>query len=154
MKKGMTIQAMIILMFLTPLLCFAEEIPVRASFFKPFMKLGRGAINLISSPCELPNHMYLLSKHAYENSPYGIETASAALEGFCTGSVYTFWRLGAGMYDLLTFPFPKYEFSLITPTYFTVSYKKYYEREKKKEPKIRKEEEKEKQEKEELEEKE
>jgi len=90
-------------------------------------------INTISSPLELPNQMYLLSSYAYENSPYGIETASAAIEGVLMGTVYTFWRLGAGFYDLLTFPLPPCEKAIITPTYFTVSYTEYYKQEKKEE---------------------
>ena len=47
------------------------------------------------------------------------------------GVVYTVWRLGAGTYDLLTFPLPKYEFCPITPSYLTTSYKEYYTKEKK-----------------------
>ena len=88
-------------------------------------------INIVSSPLELPNQMYLLSSYAHDNSKYGMETASAAIEGFFMGIVYSFWRLGAGTYDLFTFPLPKYETTIITPAYFTVSYKEYYGTEKK-----------------------
>lgn len=132
MKTPIMIKSIIILMLITPLFCQAEETLDKPFFSKPFMKLGRGMVNTISSPLELPNQMYLLSDYADENSKYGIETASAAIEGFLMGVVYTFWRLGAGTYDLLTFPFPSYEFCLITPPYFTVSHKEYYVKEKKK----------------------
>jgi len=118
-------------MLTTPLFCQAEEISDKPFLSKPLTKFGRGMVNTISSPLELPNQMYLLSNHAHENSKYGVETASAAIQGVFMGVVYTFWRLGAGTYDLITFPLPKYEFCLITPTYFTVSYKEYYEKEKK-----------------------
>jgi len=130
-KKVITINATIFLLILLPHFCRAEELSGKPSFSKPFMKLGRGMINTVSSPLELPNQMYLLSSYAQDNSKYGIETASAAIEGFLMGVVYTFWRLGAGTYDLVTFPLPKYETSLITPTYFTISYEEYYGTEKK-----------------------
>lgn len=132
MNKFIAIKTTIFLMLITPLFCHAEETLDKPFISKPFMKFGRGMVNTISSPLELPNQMYLLSNHARKNSKYGIETASAAIEGTFMGVVYTFWRLGAGTYDLLTFLIPKYEFCLITPTYFTVSYKEYYEKEKRK----------------------
>ena len=131
MKKFITINALIILMSILPNYCRAEELSGKPSFSKPLMKIGRGMINIVSSPLELPNQMYLLSSHAHDNSKYGIETASAAIEGFLMGVVYSFWRLGAGTYDLVTFPLPKYETTIITPTYFTVSYEEYYGDEKK-----------------------
>ena len=131
MKTPVMIKTLIVLLFITPLFCHAEESLDKPFISQPFMKLGRGLVNTISSPLELPNQMYLLSNHAYENSQYGFETASAAIEGFLMGAVYTFWRLGAGTYDLLTFPLPKYEFCLITPIYLTVSHEKYYAKEKK-----------------------
>ena len=131
MKKFITINALIILMSILPNYCRAEELSGKPSFSKPLMKLGRGMINIVSSPLELPNQMYLLSSYAHDNSKYGIETASAAIEGFLIGVVYSFWRLGAGTYDLVTFPLPKYETTIITPTYFTVSYEEYYGDEKK-----------------------
>jgi putative exosortase-associated protein (TIGR04073 family) len=127
LKKFITINALIILMSIPPLFCHAEELSGKPSFSKPFMKVGRGMINIVSSPLELPNQMYLLSSHAHDNSKYGIETASAAIEGFLIGVVYSFWRLGAGTYDLFTFPLSKYETTIITPAYFTVSYEEYYE---------------------------
>ena len=126
MKKFITINALIILMSILPHFCCAEELSGKPSFSTPFMKLGRGMVNIVSSPLELPNQMYLLSSYAHDNSKYGIETASGAIEGVFMGVVYSFWRLGAGTYDLFTFPLPKYENTIITPTYFTVSYKEYY----------------------------
>jgi len=131
MKTFIMIKVVIILMLTTALFCHAEELSDKPFISKPFTKFGRGMINTISSPLELPNQMYILSNHAHENSKYRVETASAAVEGIFMGTVYTFWRFGAGTYDLLTFPLPKYEFCLINPIYLTVSYKKYYEKEKK-----------------------
>ena len=131
MKILITIKAIIILVLIIPFCCQAKETQDKPFISKPFMKLGRGMVNIISSPLEISNQMYLLSDHTHENSKYGVETASAAIEGFFMGIVYTFWRLGAGTYDLFTFPLPAYEFCLITPPYFTVSYESYYEKEKK-----------------------
>jgi putative exosortase-associated protein (TIGR04073 family) len=125
-KRFITITTLMILMSLLPDFCRAEELSGKPPFSKPLMKIGRGMINIVSSPLELPNQMYLLSSYAHDNSKYGIETASAAIEGFLMGVVYSFWRLGAGTYDLFTFPLPKCETTIITPTYFTVSYKEYY----------------------------
>ena len=90
------------------------------------MKFGRGCVNTVSSPLEIPNQMYLLADHADKNSKYGLRTAAAAIEGLFMGLGYTFWRLGAGVYDIITFPVPKYEYCLITPPYFTVSFEAYY----------------------------
>ena len=131
MKTLVMIKVLIFLLLMPPLFCHAEETLDKPFISQPFMKLGRGMVNIISSPLELPNQMYLLSNHAHENSKYGLETASAAIEGLLMGAVYTFWRLGAGTYDLLTFPLPKYEFCPITPIYLTVSHEKYYAKEKK-----------------------
>jgi len=104
----------------------AEDTPEKPFIAKPFMKFARGAVNMVSAPLELPNQMYLLSDYASENSPYGIETASAAIEGLFTGVAYTLWRFVAGAYDVITFPAPRYESCLISPPYLTSSYDAYY----------------------------
>ena len=131
MRKGSSIILSAVLLLTVPLFTYAEDAPEKPFISKPFMKFGRGAVNMISAPLEIPNQMYLLSDHAQDNSKYGIETASAAIEGLFMGVVYTFWRVGAGAYDLITFPLPKYESCLVTPTYLTISYKDYYEKERK-----------------------
>ncbi len=95
------------------------------------MALLTANLNTISSPLELPNQMYILSDHAKENSKYGIETAAAAIEGIFMGTVYAFWRLGAGIYEVFASPIPNYESCIITPPYLTISYEEYYEKEEK-----------------------
>ena len=72
--------------------------------------------------------MYLLSDHAHNTSKYGIRTGAAAIEGLFMGVGYTCWRLGAGVFDLITIPVPNYENCIITPPYFTVSFEAYYEK--------------------------
>jgi putative exosortase-associated protein (TIGR04073 family) len=124
-----------ILIVLSTLLCFSalsiasDEAPSEKPLLtKPFMKLGRGVVNMISAPFEVPNQMYILSDHADENSRYGVETAAGAIEGLFTGSGIALWRFVVGAYDFLTFPLPVYEAGLIDPPYITVSYEAYYER--------------------------
>lgn len=129
MKTCTLIKTIVILMLATPLLCYAEWDAGKPPISKPFIKMGRGIVNAITSPLELPNQMYILSDHARENSPYRIETLAAAIEGVFMGTVYAFWRLGAGAYETLTFPIPYYESRIITPPYITISYEAYYEKE-------------------------
>ena len=112
-----------------PFFCFADEGTERSPFTKPFLKFGRGVVNIISAPFEIPNHMYLLSNNANENSSYRLETAAATIEGLFMGTVFTFWRLGAGVYELTTSPFPLEESCLITPPFLTVSHDAYYKEE-------------------------
>lgn len=128
MTKGILLILGIVLIFTTPLSAFADDAPEGPSIPKPFLKIGRGIVNCISSPLEIPNHMYLLSDHANNNSKYGVRTAAAAIEGLFMGIGYTCWRLGAGVYDLITFPVPNYEKCIITPPFFTVSFEAYYEK--------------------------
>ena len=127
MTKGIPLILGIVLIFTTPLIAFADDSPEGPSIPKPFLKIGRGIVNCISSPLEIPNHMYLLSDHANDNSKYGVRTAAAAIEGLFMGIGYTCWRLSAGVYDLITFPVPNYEKCIITPPFFTVSFEAYYE---------------------------
>jgi putative exosortase-associated protein (TIGR04073 family) len=114
--------------FIVPLFASAEEPPEKPWLTKPFTKLGRGVVNMISAPLEVPNQMYILSDHADKNSRYGVETAAGAIEGLCTGTGIALWRFMVGAYDVLTFPIPVYEAGLIDPPYITVSYEAYYER--------------------------
>ena len=128
MTKGIPLILGIVLLFAIPLIAFADDSPEGPSIPKPFLKIGRGIVNCISSPLEIPNHMYLLSDHAHNNSKYGVRTAAAAIEGLFMGIGYTCWRFGAGVYDLITFPVPNYEKCIITPPFFTVSFEAYYEK--------------------------
>jgi len=127
-KKSVITKTIVILMLTAPFFCYAEENAGKPPISKPFMKIGRGIVNTISSPLELPNQMYILSDHANENSKYGIETAAAAIEGIFMGTVYAFWRLGAGIYEIFASPIPNYESCIITPPYLTISYEEYYEK--------------------------
>ena len=127
MAKGIPLILGIALICTVPLIAFADDSTEGPSIPKPFLKIGRGIVNCISAPLEMPNHMYLLSDHANSNSKYGVRTAAAAVEGLFMGIGYTCWRFGAGIYDLITFPVPNYEKCIITPPFFTVSFQAYYE---------------------------
>lgn len=128
MKPWILIVLSTLLCFTAPLMAAAEEPSEKPLLAKPFMKLARGAVNMISAPLEIPNQIYILSDHADENSPYGVETAAGAIEGLFTGIGFGLWRFVVGTYDLITFPVPIYEACLIYPTYITVSYEAYYEK--------------------------
>jgi len=130
-KKSVIIKTIVILILTAPFYCHAEDNPDKPTISKHFLKIGRGIVNIISAPLELPNQMYILSDHAKENSRYRIETASAAIEGIFMGAVYALWRLGAGTYELLTSPIPNYKSCIINPPYLTISYEEYYEKEQK-----------------------
>jgi putative exosortase-associated protein (TIGR04073 family) len=93
---------------------------------KPFKKLGRGIANTVSSPLELPNQMLLQAKEG--------ETWWEQFGGYCSGifigTGWTAWRLCAGAFDIATFPFPNYEYSLIQPEYLITEFQEefsYYE---------------------------
>ncbi len=84
-------------------------------------RLGRGVVNLVSSPLELPAQMY--SRAAYwderSNNPFAV--LGGFVEGIPMGFVYCGWRFAAGIYDMFTFPFWCYDRSIIKPEYVTFS---------------------------------
>jgi putative exosortase-associated protein (TIGR04073 family) len=128
MKSWIMIVLPALLCFSAPCIASAEAPPDKPFLTKPFTKLARGAVNVISAPLEIPNQMYILSDRADENSRYGVETAAGAIEGLFTGTGIALWRFAVGAYDVITFPIPVYEAGLIDPPYITVSYEAYYER--------------------------
>jgi putative exosortase-associated protein (TIGR04073 family) len=95
----------------------APERSVRAS-----ERFGRGLANIISSPCELPAQIYLRAsyQHEYNNNPFA--TVGGFLEGIPMGVMYFGWRLTAGCFDLVTFPFARYDAAIIDPEYVSFSY--------------------------------
>ena len=63
-----------------------------------FTKFGRGMANLVTSPGELYTQPLLLSK---DN-----DAATAIFGGLLKGTAMFLAREGAGIYEVLTFPFP------------------------------------------------
>lgn len=75
--------------------------PVRALW-----KLGRGLNNLAGAPSEIPVNMFKEAegaKHAGDN--FG-GVVVGGFVGTFTGIGYTFARLGVGLFDVFTFPWP------------------------------------------------
>ncbi|MBI4353415.1 MAG: exosortase system-associated protein, TIGR04073 family [Candidatus Omnitrophica bacterium] len=69
--------------------CFAQD---------PFTKLGRGVANTLTGWVELPKNIYTTSVE--ENAFAGITL------GLAKGVGMTIVRTGAGVYEIVTFPFP------------------------------------------------
>ncbi len=90
---------------------------------RPFERFGRGLTNIITSPFELPAQMYNRAAYQQEfnNNPFAV--IEGFLEGIPMGIIYFGWRLGAGIYDFVTFPFERCDQSIIEPEYVTFSYK-------------------------------
>lgn len=85
------------------------------NIFKAFRKGGRGLTNIAMSPLEIPNQMVKESKRH--------DTVGGAVAGYLTGIPvgcgWMLYRLGTGVFDFLTgpFPTPTYEKSYIEPEF-------------------------------------
>ena len=74
-------------------------LPEKMNSAKALEKLGRGVSNIATGPGELVNQM-----------PVGMEKSQDYITGFVVsmgrGIGYALLRVGAGIYDVATFPFP------------------------------------------------
>ena len=84
-------------------------------------RFGRGVVNTISSPLELLAQPYARASYYDEKSNNQFAVIGGFFEGIPMGFVYFGWRLGAGFYDMFTFPFYCYDKSIIHPEYLTFS---------------------------------
>jgi hypothetical protein len=84
-------------------------------------RFGRGVVNTISSPLELFAQPYARASYWDEHSNNQFAVLGGFFEGIPMGFVYFGWRLGAGFYDMFTFPFYCYDKSIIHPEYLTFS---------------------------------
>jgi putative exosortase-associated protein (TIGR04073 family) len=84
-------------------------------------RFGRGVVNIISSPLELLAQPYARASYRDEQSNNQFAVLGGFFEGIPMGFVYFGWRLGAGFYDMFTFPFYCYDESIIHPEYLTFS---------------------------------
>ncbi len=109
------------LLWCTPVRCLADESSERT--VRPFERFGRGLANIITSPLELPAQMYNRATYQQEHDDNPFAVVGGFLEGIPMGIIYFGWRLGAGSYDLLTFPFEACDQSIIAPEYLTFSYR-------------------------------
>ncbi|MCX8045127.1 MAG: hypothetical protein N3B18_13495 [Desulfobacterota bacterium] len=91
---------------------------------RPAERFGRGMINILSSPLELPAQMYTRAEYYSNTREYMMATIGGFIEGIPMGMlVYFPWRLAAGVYDVFTFPFPACNRCIIDPPYLSFSTK-------------------------------
>ncbi len=93
----------------------------QTSRISPAERFGRGMINIISSPLEIPAQMYSRASYKQETRGDAFSILGGYLEGIPMGIIYFPWRLGAGFYDIFTFPFESCDESIISPEYVTFS---------------------------------
>ena len=100
----------------------AEQDPSAVSI-RPSERFGRGVINIITSPLEIPAQLYI--RAAYQNewrqSPFAV--VGGFIEGIPMGLIYFPWRLTAGVFDIITLPFSRFNESIISPEYLSFSTK-------------------------------
>ena len=79
-----------------------------------FTKLGRGLTNVASSPLEIPKKAYIESSRSDD----WIETLARLQAGALIGTGRGVIRAGAGLFDVLTFPFDINEYQpILEPEY-------------------------------------
>ena len=91
--------------------------------YRHFERFGRGIVNVITSPLELPVQMYVRAKYWDERSNNPFAVVGGYVEGVPMGLLYFAWRLGAGFYDITTFPFSRFDKNVINPEYLSTSTK-------------------------------
>jgi hypothetical protein len=84
-------------------------------------RFGRGVVNTISSPLELLAQPVARAKYWDDRSNNQFAVLGGFFEGIPMGFVYFGWRLGAGFYDMFTFPYWCYDKSIIQPEYLSFS---------------------------------
>jgi putative exosortase-associated protein (TIGR04073 family) len=88
---------------------------------RPFERFGRGLANITTSPLEIPAQIYNRAAYQEEHDSNPFAVIGGFFEGIPMGVVYFGWRLGAGCFDVLTFPFRRFDESIIEPEYVTFS---------------------------------
>jgi putative exosortase-associated protein (TIGR04073 family) len=121
MRRFLLLGVLVLVLFFLPGLSNASPSGEFPGWYKPFRKLGRGAANTVTAPLEILNQTYILAKHQEEEHANPAATLAGVAAGPFVGVVYGLWRLTAGVYDLVTFPFPSYEFCLVQPEFLTPS---------------------------------
>jgi hypothetical protein len=84
-------------------------------------RLGRGFVNTISSPLELLAQPVARAKYWDDRSTNQFAVLGGFFEGIPMGFAYFGWRLGAGFYDMFTFPYWCYDKTIIQPEYLSFS---------------------------------
>jgi putative exosortase-associated protein (TIGR04073 family) len=109
-----------ILLWYAPAWCGGEGDSERS--VRPFERFGRGLANTITSPLEIPAQIYNRAAYQEEHNSNPFAVIGGFFEGIPMGVVYFGWRLGAGCFDVLTFPFRRFDECLIDPEYVTFSH--------------------------------
>ncbi len=89
MKKGLIVAVVMIMVLAVATVSYAQD---------PAKKLGRGLANILTGWIELPKNIYDTS---VEDNPLAGLTI-----GLAKGVGMTIVRTGAGIYEVVTFPFP------------------------------------------------
>lgn len=103
MKKALIVVAMLLVVSSAAL---AQEAADEGPKFTIFTKLFRGIGNVIAAPFEIPVSIF--------NVAADTDVFIGAAAGGVAGIAATAERLGAGVLDVVTFPFPPYDRALIT----------------------------------------
>jgi putative exosortase-associated protein (TIGR04073 family) len=100
----------------------AEQDPSAVSI-RPSERFGRGVINIITSPLEIPAQLYIRAAYQDEwrESPFAV--VGGFIEGIPMGLIYFPWRLTAGVFDITTLPFSRFNKGIISPEYLSFSTK-------------------------------
>ncbi len=88
---------------------------------RPLERFGRGLANITTSPLEIPAQIYNRAAFQEEHNSNPFAVIGGFFEGIPMGIVYFGWRLGAGCFDVFTFPFRRFDECLIDPEYVTFS---------------------------------
>ncbi|HOW35476.1 MAG TPA: exosortase system-associated protein, TIGR04073 family [Candidatus Omnitrophota bacterium] len=75
--------------------------PVKITVQNPADKLGRGIVNIITSPIEIAKQVDL----SWKQSAKSKSQATGIVTGFFKGLAYTVGRMGSGIWDVVSFPF-------------------------------------------------
>jgi putative exosortase-associated protein (TIGR04073 family) len=122
MKRAIYIALLLVLCMTTGSARGEDQQPAAAdNQIHGVQRFGRGVINTVSSPLELLAQPYARASYWDEKSNNQFAVLGGFFEGIPMGFVYFGWRLGAGFYDMFTFPFYCYDKSIIQPEYLTFS---------------------------------
>jgi len=86
-----------------------------------FERFGRGVINVLSPPLEMPAHIYVHAVYQQNKTNDVFQTLGGFVEGVPMGIIRFPWRLAAGVYDLCTFPLARCNKCIIKPDYVSFS---------------------------------
>ncbi len=87
--RGVAVYTVVFAALLIATTCFAQD---------PFTKLGRGVANTLTGWVELPKNIY--------NTSVADNAFAGWTLGLARGAGMTLVRTGAGLYEIVTFPFP------------------------------------------------